>query len=76
MLLFVLKMVCVSSVTSQVTMPKTAVSVRISWRFLLLAVEMAVATTRTATITLVLLRMVVDTLTMLTLKKFRINLLR
>jgi hypothetical protein len=75
LLLFVLKMVCVSSVAAQVTVPKTAARVRISWHFLLLAVAMAVVTTRPTTIIPDLLLMVVDRLIMLILKKFRINLL-
>jgi hypothetical protein len=75
MLLFVLKMVCASSATNQVTRLKTAARLRISWLFLVLAAAMVVATTRPATIILGLLHMVVDTLTTLILKKSRINLL-
>ena len=75
LLLFVLKMVCVSSVATQVTLPKTATRVRIIWHFLPLAVAMVVATTRPATIILGLLLMDVDRLTTSILKKFRINLI-
>ena len=75
MLLFVLKMVCASSAANQVTRLKTAVRLRISWLFLVLAVAMVVATIRPATIILGLLHMVVDTLTILILKKSRISLL-
>ena len=75
MLIFVLKMVCASSAANQVTVPKTAARVRISWHFPQLAVEMVVATTRPATIIPGLLLMVVRMLIILTLKKFRSNLL-
>jgi hypothetical protein len=75
MLLFVLKMVCASSATNQVTMLEIAARLRISWLFLVLAVAMVMATIRPATIILGLLLMVVDTLTILILKKSRISLL-
>jgi hypothetical protein len=75
MLLFVLKMVCASSAANQDTRPKTAARLRISWLFLVLAMDMAVATFRPATIILGLLHMVVVTLTTLILKKSRISLL-
>ena len=75
LLLFVLKMVCASSVANQVTLLKTAARLRISWLSLVLAVAMVMATIRPATIILGLLLMVVDTLTTLILKKSRISLL-
>jgi hypothetical protein len=75
MLLFVLKMVCALSVAVQVTLLRTATRLRISWHFLVLAVEMVVATIRPPTIILSLLLMVVDMLTILILKKVRTNLL-
>jgi len=74
MLLFVLKMDSASSAASQVTLLRIAVRIRISWHFLVMAVAMVVATIRPTTIILGLLLMVVDMLTILTLKKSRINL--
>jgi hypothetical protein len=73
--LFILKMVCALSVAVQVTSPRTAARLRISWHFLVMVMAMVMATIRPATITLGLLLMVVDMLTILTLKKFRTSLL-
>jgi hypothetical protein len=74
MLLFVLKMVYASSAANQVTLLKTAATLRISWLSLILAVAMIMATIRPATIILGLLLMVVDTFTTLILNKSMINL--
>ena len=73
--LSVLKMDYASRAANLDIFPETALRNRTNWLFVQLAAKMVVATTGPPTIILGLLLMLVDMLTTLMLKKFRISLL-